>query len=394
MRLETEADSQRERKCIRLSEACEFLRGVSFDPSEVSPYPRPGYLPILRAGNIANHLDLDNDLIWVHADRVAPEQLLRVGDIAICMSSGSPAVVGKTAQLRTQFAGSVGAFCGIIRSRPSHSADYLALWLRSSVFLAWRDTQARGANIQNLRFSQFADLAFPSEKLEDQRRIAAEIRGKLDNIEKARAAATAQLEAAKALPAAYLRALPPVVKVRLGDALEEVGFGVGASWSRYRVLGATRLGLAQAKESVGKSPERYKLVQPGTIFYNPMRIMIGSIAMVDYGEEPGITSPDYVVFRTRQGVLHPRWFYYWLRSTYGQELIRSLARGAVRERLLFNRLSNGFISLPSWEDQGVIAEKLLAVRRVEGVVADSMDVAQACPAAYLRQVFTEGNGGL
>ena len=242
--------------------------------------------------------------------------------------------------------------------------------------------------------AEVKSLYMPIPSLATQAKIVKRLDEQIDLSCRARTAAGEQQEATIALQIAYLRALPPVVKVRLGDALEEVGFGVGASWSRYRVLGATRLGLAQAKESVGKSPERYKLVQPGTIFYNPMRIMIGSIAMVDYGEEPGITSPDYVVFRTRQGVLHPRWFYYWLRSTYGQELIRSLARGAVRERLLFNRLSNGFISLPSWEDQGVIAEKLLAVRRVEGVVADSMDVAQACPAAYLRQVFTEGNGGL
>jgi len=70
--------------------------------------------------------------------------------------------------------------------------------------------------------------------------------------------------------------------------------------------------LAPAKEPVGKDPTRYKLVEPGTIFYNPMRILLGSVAMIDEGDAPGITSPDYVVFTTRPGTLHPRWFYYWL----------------------------------------------------------------------------------
>ena len=83
-------------------------------------------------------------------------------------------------------------------------------------------------------------------------------------------------------------------RVRLGDALIEVSTGVGTEWKRYRVIGATRNGAAPAKEKVGKSPDRYKLVEPGTIFYNPMRILIGSIAMLDEGQEPGITSPDYV----------------------------------------------------------------------------------------------------
>src|ERR1035437_1445565 len=133
-------------------------------------------------------------------------------------------------------------------------------------------------------------------------------------------------------------------EISLGEALVEVSSGVGAAWSNYRVLGATRAGLALAKEPVGKSPERYKLVSPGTVFYNPMRIMIGSIAMVDDGDATGITSPDYVVLKGREGRVHSRWFYYWLRSPYGKRCIESLARGAVRERMLFNRLADGEIN--------------------------------------------------
>jgi type I restriction enzyme S subunit len=45
-----------------------------------------------------------------------------------------------------------------------------------------------------------------------------------------------------------------------------------------------------------------------------MRILIGSVAFVDEGDEPGITSPDYVVFQGKDGKVDSRWFYYWLRS--------------------------------------------------------------------------------
>jgi type I restriction enzyme, S subunit len=138
--------------------------------------------------------------------------------------------------------------------------------------------------------------------------------------------------------AALIR-IPPVKRIRLAECLEEVTHGVGQEWSRCRVLGATRAGLAPAKEQVGGNPQRYKLVGPKTIFYNPMRILLGSIAVVEEGEPPGITSPDYVVFRTRPGLLHYRWFYYWLRSADGAAFIRTLSRGAVRERMLFRRLA-------------------------------------------------------
>src|SRR5438093_425767 len=91
---------------VKLDEVCEFVRGVTFDKSDATTSERSETLPILRAGNIADQLKLSEDLVWVSASCVSKEQLFRVGDIAICMSSGSPAVVGKTAQLREAWRGS------------------------------------------------------------------------------------------------------------------------------------------------------------------------------------------------------------------------------------------------------------------------------------------------
>lgn len=67
-------------------------------------------------------------------------------------------------------------------------------------------------------------------------------------------------------------------RVRLANALIEVTHGVGERWTQFPVLGATREGIALARESVGKAPGRY-FVEPNTIFYNPMRILIGSSAL-------------------------------------------------------------------------------------------------------------------
>ena len=139
--------------------------------------------------------------------------------------------------------------------------------------------------------------------------------------------------------------------------------GIGPSWTGRPLYGASRSGLTPAKETIGKQPERYKAVEPGTVFYNPMRILLGSIAMLDDGEEPGITSPDYVVVRGRPGVLHHRVFYYWLRSIAGQQLILDLARGGVRERILFNRLCEGLIPVLPWPVQEHIAAQLALVPR-------------------------------
>jgi hypothetical protein len=153
------------------------------------------------------------------------------------------------------------------------------------------------------------------------------------------------------------------------------------------LYGATRDGIAPAKEPVGKRPDRYKPVEPGTVFYNPMRILLGSIAMLDEGEPAGITSPDYVVVRGRPGVLHHRVFYYWLRSSVGEALIRDLARGGVRERILFNRLAEGVIPVLPWKVQERLAEQLGMIPRARAAAQARLAAAEALPAAYLRQVF-------
>lgn len=183
------------------------------------------------------------------------------------------------------------------------------------------------------------------------------------------------------------------MRVMPGDALVEVSRGVGPDWEQYPLLGATREGVAPAKEPVGKSPERYKLVDRGTIFYNPMRILIGSIAMIDEGDTPGITSPDYVVFKTRPGVLHHRCFYFWLRSAVGEDFIRRLARGAVRERMLFRRLAEAEIVVPPWPAQVRLAVQLKAANRARAAAEEQLAATRELVASYLRMTFSDDMAG-
>ncbi len=175
--------------------------------------------------------------------------------------------------------------------------------------------------------------------------------------------------------------------MRADECLDEVWQGIGPAWKGRPLYGASRSGLTPAKEAIGKHPERYKAVEPGTVFYNPMRILLGSIAMLDEGEAPGITSPDYVVVRGHPGVLHHRVFYYWLRSAAGEQLIRDLARGGVRERILFNRLCEGRIPVPPWPVQERLAEQLAIIPRAQAAAAQRLAAAESLPAALLRELF-------
>lgn len=378
-------------KTAKLNECCDFVRGVGFQNGDARTTAEVGFIPLLRAGNISSSLDLENDLLWIPERLTAKEQQLKKGDIAICLSSGSPKVVGKTAQLKQDWKGTVGAFCGIVRPHDDVDSEFIGHWFRSSHFINWRNAKARGANIQNLRFQELEELriSLPSTK-DEQRQFSARLREQMAAVEKARAAVEQQLDAAQSLIQSLLRESLKTAgrqTLRIPDCLQEVTAGIGERWSEFPVLGATRSGLAPAKEAVGKHPGRYKPVTPGTVFYNPMRILLGSIAVVDEDDKPGITSPDYVVVRGIEGRLHSTWFYYWFRSQAGAAFILSLTRGAVRERLLFKRLAKAQITIPSWETQIRAVEQLRTVTKLCQSLSARLAEIERLPAALLRQAF-------
>ena len=185
---------------VPLHAVAQLIRGVSFSGGEAHDSCRPNHLPVLRAGNISDRLLIDSDLQWIPESRISPEQRLRVGDVAICMSSGSAAVVGKTATLERAWDGCVGAFCAIIRPSGYINARYLAAYLRAAQFTQWRKNQAQGANIQNLRGSELLVVPIPLPPLSEQQRIV-EILQEAEEIRRLRTAAEAKT--AELIPAMF-----------------------------------------------------------------------------------------------------------------------------------------------------------------------------------------------
>ncbi|NOV30638.1 restriction endonuclease subunit S [Methylomonas sp. ZR1] len=229
------------------------------------------------------------------------------------------------------------------------------------------------------------------KNLDDQKCLAAKLKTQLAEVETARQALEIQQQEIVKLANAYIRQSIEHSKVSecpLGDVLDEVKKGIGERWADYPVLGATRDGLAPAKEPPGKQPQRYKPVFSGTVFYNPMRILIGSIAFVDDGDQPGITSPDYVALQGKPRIVDSRWFYYWLRSPYSAQCINSLARGAVRERMLFNRLAEGTILLPPYDEQCRVSKALAQLKSVKSAIQQQLDDLNKIPERLLAQAFS------
>ena len=157
----------------RVGDLAEQIRGVTYGKEDASKVAAPGYLPILRAGNITDTGLVFEDLVFVPADKISSRQRIRKGDIVIAASSGSLDVVGKAAPALADFDGGFGAFCKVIRPSAKVEASYLAQFFKTPMYRRTISGLAAGANINNLKSEHLDDLTLPLPSMPEQCRIAA-----------------------------------------------------------------------------------------------------------------------------------------------------------------------------------------------------------------------------
>ena len=111
------------------------------------------------------------------------------------------------------------------------------------------------------------------------------------------------------------------------------------------------------KTIASKDLSNYKIVDKYDFAYNPARVNVGSISMLE-NFDSCIVSPMYVVFSLNKLKIDKYFFKYWIQSNNFNGHIRSLSAGSVRSILSFDAMSTMKIKLPSLEEQNKIAELL------------------------------------
>lgn len=143
----------------RLGSVGQLTRGLTYSAEDVAP----AGLLVLRSTNIQDgSLVLDQDLVFV--GKPCPEALrLQTGDIVICMSNGSKALVGKSGEYSGEYEGdiTVGAFCSFFR--PEVPFAKIAFHLNS--YQRYIADLIAGGNINNLNNSVLEEFSFPVPSL-------------------------------------------------------------------------------------------------------------------------------------------------------------------------------------------------------------------------------------
>lgn len=164
------------RKKMALSEIGECIRGVSYrGDSDLAAYDMEWTKRLLRANNVQRSAVVFEDMQYVNAERVAPQQMLQFGDILICMANGSKALVGKAARfsLKKNDHYTFGAFMGCFRTRQA-TADslFVSLLFQSHEYRIQIGNLLAGSSINNLTPKSIESLEFVFPERSEQAAIA------------------------------------------------------------------------------------------------------------------------------------------------------------------------------------------------------------------------------
>ena len=277
---------------LRLGDHCEKIGSGSTPRGGHKSYVANG-IPLIRSQNVLMRSFTREGLARItqatHEGMAGTE--VKRGDVLLNITGAS---IGRVCVVPEDLCpANVNQHVCIIRCGPELDPDFVVTFLSTPEFQKFiMDTQAGGTR-QALTKSDVEAFKVPALPIDRQKRQSRSIRSLLDVFDSAQRASAKQASElvilANCIVASSLLNAGAIVAT-LGDALDEVKAGIGKKWKEFPVLGATRSGLAPARERPGKHAERYKPVTSGTVFYNPMRILIGSIAFVDADDEPGIHS--------------------------------------------------------------------------------------------------------
>lgn len=385
----------------RVADLAEQIRGVTYAKEDAELGPRPGYLPILRAGNIADDGLVFDDLVYVPAERIAAAQRVRRNDVVVAASSGSVDVVGKAARAHADFEGGFGAFCRVLRPGPRVDPAYFAHFFRTRQYRQRVSALAAGANINNLRNEHLNDFKIPLPSFPEQRRIA-EILDKADALRAKRRAAIAQLDTLTQSIFLDMFGDPAtnpkdVRQVALGD-IADIATGSTPSREVDGYFGGEIPWVKTTEvrgEVIRETEER--LTPSGLRAIRGKLHPINSVVIAMYGQgktrgQTGLLFIDAAVNQACAVVLpspsfDPRFMFAQLRLAY--ERLRALGRGGNQENLNLDLVRSFRVLLPPMTQQAAFVARVGAIGRVKVSAGSSLSELDDLFASIQHRAFRE-----
>ena len=312
----------------------------------------------------------------------------------------------KTAALKQDWCGSVGAFCAIIRPDAGRiEPDFLAFFLKSDTFRAWT-RQSSGANIKNIRKTELEAFEIHLPPLPEQRRIV-DLLSRAEGIVRLRR--EAQHKAAELVPALFLDMFGDPASnpkgwqvVRLGDLAEKMSdgpFGSNLKSSHYvesgvRVIRLQNIGVGELidNDKAFVSEEHYASLprhhcRPGDVVIGTLGDPnLRAFVMPDWLNE-ALNKADCVQFRCKSGLCDATYICGLMNMPATLSMASAMVQGITRARISMGRLRELVVPNPPIALQEEFATKVKAVQSIVKQQVDALAAAQATLDALLHQSF-------
>lgn len=334
---------------------------------------------------------------------------LRTGDILIVRSSLKREGVAYPALFKEDKEPVV--FCGfLIRIRPDKEKVeplYLLKYLRSSTARERLIGDSGTVTITNVDQGTILSLNIPLPPLHDQLRIAAKLQEFMKEISNLKSAISKQLEAAKALPSAYLREVfqsdeaKKWERKRLGEVCEKIIGGGTPSRGRPEYWGGSIYWLSpseleddklnyvvQTKEKItedGSNSSNAKIIPSKSV----MLSCTASVGKVAINEVPLTTNQQFNSFVLKDSIVIPKFVAYYL--LYIKEDIKQMGGKTTFTFISKDEIADIFIPLPALYQQHNIAtylkEKMAHVENLQSKIYNQQSALNALPQAVLKKAF-------
>ncbi len=374
---------------VQLGDVCEVVAGQS--PPGETYRKTPEGLPFFQ-GKADFGLRHPIARSWC----VAPTKIALPGDILISVR----APVGPTNVADAECC--IGR--GLAAIRPQADADHE--FILASLRLLEKQLAAlgSGSTFGAIRITDLESLQIPLPLLNEQKRIAAILNEQMAAVERARAAAEARLEAAKALPAAFLREVfsdfhdthfPRKKLCEILTLRKEI------IHPRDEPSGpATFVGLEHVESTTGKRISsvpiemsqltgRKPRFHRGDIVYGYLRPYLNKVWIAEFDGLCSVDQYVYSVSTTQADIQYVAWF---MRSS--AFLTRAPVENAPAwlPRIRIEELAETEINLPALQEQHRIAkglnEQMASANRARKVIEEELDTINRLPAALLRRAFS------
>ncbi len=306
-----------------------------------------------------------------------------------------------------------------VYSVSSTQADpsFVAWFMRSPVYLERAPIELTPGQLPRIRTAEVASVRMELPPLDEQRRIVALLEEQMAAVERARAAAEAQLEAARALESARLRSVFDGPQARhwprkpLGEVGEIVsGVTLGRQLRDVLTRRVPYLRVANVKDGYLDLSEVYE-IEATEAELERLRLRPGDLLLTEGGDPDKLGRgtfwkgqlPDCIhqnhIFRVRFDPLEflPEFVSAQVGSPYGKSYFLARAKRTTGIATINQKVLAGFpLMAPRLDDQRRIAsmldERMVEAERLRRVAEDQLAAIHALPAALLRRVFSGALG--